>query len=122
MFITGQIAKLLSEAHKSHVTRVACLVHALTVPSSSFPLAARAPSLVGCGAVGKACKLVFSYGTESDPVVAATFLAKLTMTTTHTHVSAPPSFFKTPFMSIPIKVIANAFTGMPKKSAPHRDS
>ena len=94
MFCDGQIAELINEAHDSQVTRVACRVHALTVPTSSFPLAARAASLAGCGAVGKACKLAFSYGTESDPIVAATFLAKLTRTTPHTHTSHllhPPS-------------------------------
>ena len=86
MSSNGQIAELLTEAHDSQVTRVAYRAHALTVPKSSFPRAARATSLAGCGAVGEACKLVFSYGTESDPVVAATFLAKLTRTTPHTHV------------------------------------
>jgi hypothetical protein len=121
MFCDGQIAELLSDAHDSQVTRVACRVHALTVPTSSFPLVARAASLAGCGVVGKACKLVFSYGIESNPIVAATFLAKLTRTTPHTHVPSPPSSFKTPFVPIPIKAITDAFTGMPKKSAPHRD-
>jgi hypothetical protein len=71
--------------------------------------------------VGKACKLAFSFGTESDPIVVATFLAKLTRTTPHTHVPSPPSSFKTPFVPIPSKAITDAFTGMPKKSAPHRD-
>ncbi len=121
MFNNGQIAELLGEAHDSQVARVACRVHALTVPSSYFPLAARATSLAGCGTVGKACKLAFSHGTESDPVVAAAFLVKLTNTTPHTHVSAPPSSFKTPFVPIPIKAVADAFTGMPKKSATHRE-
>jgi hypothetical protein len=54
-------------------------------------------------------------------VVAATFLAKLTMMNPHSQVPVPTSTFKTPFVPIPIKAISEAFTGMPKKSAPHRD-
>ena len=122
MFRSGEITELIHEAHDSQVTRVACRVHALTVPTSSFPLAARAASLAGCGATGKACKLAFSYGIESDPVVTATFLAKLTRKIPHSHVPIPPSSFKTPFVPIPIKTISDAFTAMPKNSAPHRDS
>ena len=121
MFLDGQIGDLLREAHDSHVTRVACRVHALTQPSQSFPQTARAAALAGCGVVGKACRLAFSYGTESDPIVAATFLDKLTRTTPHSHVPMPPSSYKTVFVPIPIKGFTDAFTGMPKKSAPHRD-
>ncbi len=67
--------------------------------------------------------MAFSYGTESDPIVAATFLAKLTRTVPHTHVPMPPSSFKTAFLPVPIKAVTYAFThtGMPKKSAPHKD-
>jgi hypothetical protein len=54
MFNNGQIAELLNEAHDSQVTRVTCWVYALIVPTSTFPLVARATSLAGCGAVGKA--------------------------------------------------------------------
>jgi hypothetical protein len=59
MFNDGQIAELLNEARDSQVTREACRIHALTKPTSAFPLVARAASLVGCGVVGKACKLAF---------------------------------------------------------------
>jgi hypothetical protein len=54
MFLDGQIAELIHEAHESQVTRVACRVHALTQLAQSFPLTARAAALAGCGAVGKA--------------------------------------------------------------------
>ena len=33
----------------------------------------------------------------------------------------PPSSFKTAFLPVPIKAVTDAFTGMPKKSAPHID-
>ncbi len=106
----GQVDALLKEAHDSQVTIVACRVHALTQPSQSFPLTARADALTGCGAVGKACKLAFSYGTESNPDVARTFLAKLTRTVPHTHVPMPPATFKTAHVPIPIKAVTEAFT------------
>ncbi len=118
MFLDGQVAELIHEAHKSQVTRVTCRVHALTQPSQSFPLTTRAAALAGCGAVGKACKPTFSYGTESDPVVAASFLVKLTRTAPHTHVALPPSSYKIDFVPIPQKAITDTFTDMPKKSAP----
>ncbi len=54
-------------------------------------------------------------------MVAATFLAKLTRANLHTHVPAPPSTYKSTFVPIPLKAITYAFTGMPKKYAPHRD-
>jgi hypothetical protein len=88
MFNESHISELLGEAHDSHVTRVAYRIRTLTIPTSAFPLAARVASLAGCGSVGKAYKLAFSYGKESDPVVVATFLAKLSRTTSQTHV--PP--------------------------------
>ena len=66
--------------------------------------------------------LAFSYGTEFDPIIAASISAKLTRTTPHTHVSPPPSSYKaTLFVPIPIKAVTDVFTGMPKKSARHRD-
>jgi hypothetical protein len=65
--------------------------------------------------------LAFSYGTESDPIVAATFLAKLTRSTLYQHVQAPPSTYKSAFVPISLKAVIDAFTRMPKKSAPHRE-
>jgi hypothetical protein len=121
MSIDGQTRDLLREAHDSHVARVACRVHALTKPPQTFPQTARSVALAWCGAVGKACKTGFSYGTESDPIVATTFLTKLTRTKPHTYVSMPPSSFKTAFIPIPIKAVTYAFTDMPKKSASHKD-
>ena len=121
MFNDGRVADLIKEAHDSQVTRVTRRIHDSTQPSTSFPKTARAASLAGGGAVGKACQLAFSYGTERDPAVAATFLAKLTRSTLHTHVPAPPTAYKTAFVPIPLKTVTDAFTGMPKKSAPHRD-
>ncbi len=121
MLLEGHVNAQLRETHNSQVTRVACRVQAITQPSQSFSLTTRAASLASCGAVGKACKLAFSYGTESDPDVARTFLAKLTRIVPHTHAPMPPTTYKTTRLPIPIKAVTDAFTGMTKKSAPHRD-
>ena len=71
--------------------------------------------------MGRACKLAFSYGLESDPSVAAKFLDKLTLGTKHAHIQAYVPRIKPPRNSISLKAVTNAFSGMPKKSAAHRD-
>jgi hypothetical protein len=89
MLLVGKVAELINEAHESQVKRVACRVHALTKPARSFSMTAKAATLAGCGAIGKACELAFFYGTESDPKVASTFLAKITKSILHEHVPVP---------------------------------
>jgi hypothetical protein len=121
LFMDGQIEDILIEAHDSQVTRVACHIHALTQPPQTFPRTAKAAALAWSGVVGKACRLAFSYGTESDPIVATTFLTKLTRTIPHTHVPLPSPSYKTAFVPIPIKAVIETFACMPKKSAPHID-
>jgi hypothetical protein len=121
MLTSGKIVELINDAHDSQVTRVARRIHDITQPQCTFPLTTRAASLAGCGAVGKACQLAFSYGYESDPAVATTFLAKITRATLHTHVPPPPLTYSSAFVPIPLKAVTDAFTGIPKKSAPHRD-
>jgi hypothetical protein len=73
MLVEGKVAELIEAAHDSQVKRVARRIHDITKPTVSFTQAARAATLAGCGVVGKACKITFSYGIESDPTVAATF-------------------------------------------------
>jgi hypothetical protein len=58
---------------------------------------------------------------ESDPAVAAKFLAKLTLGTKHSHIEAYIPKIKPPRNCIPLKVVTDAFSGMPKISAAHRD-
>jgi hypothetical protein len=89
-FNEGMIAKLIAEAHDSQVKRIARRVHDITVPTVSFSQAARAATLGGCGAVGKACKIAFSYGTENNPIVAANFLGQTdTVNDAHARPSTP---------------------------------
>jgi hypothetical protein len=66
-------------------------------------------------------QVAFSYGHESNPVVAIAFLSELTTATPHAYVPPLPSTYKTKFMHIPVKAMFDAFKGMPKKFAPYRD-
>ena len=59
--------------------RVASALANASAPKSSFSKTARVAILARAGAVGRVCMLAFSYGLESDPVVAAEFFAKLTL-------------------------------------------
>ncbi len=68
-----------------------------------------------------ACKVAFSYGLETDPEVAAKFLKNLTLQTRHIHIPPHPSNFKPAKNQIHAKAVAEAFSGMPKKSATHID-
>jgi hypothetical protein len=56
---------------------------------------ARGVILAGAREVGRAYKVAFTYMRETDPVVAAKFLKKLTLQTRHAHIDAPHiTFFK----------------------------
>ena len=71
--------------------------------------------------MGRACKLAFSYGLESDPTVAAKFLSKLTLKKKHDHIQEYVAKVKPTGNRIPLKAFTDSFSGMPKKSAAHRD-
>jgi hypothetical protein len=68
--------------------------------------------------VGRALKLAFSHGLENDHEIAAKLLANLAMGARHSHIV---SYVKPPKNCNPLKAITDAFSGMPKKSAAHRD-
>jgi hypothetical protein len=65
MLMDGRVAELIEEANDSRVKRVARMIHDVTKPTITFTQATRVATLASCGAVGKACKIAFSYGTES---------------------------------------------------------
>ena len=73
------------------------------------------------GAAGRARKLAFSYALESDPGVAAEFLAKLTLQQKHSQIPMYESKVELKPNSTPLKSAKDAFSCMPKKSADHRD-
>ena len=69
---------LLSEVHEAQAGRVAkhTLATSISASTTIFSKKTMAAILAGAGAVGRACKLAFSYGLETDPEIAAKFLAK----------------------------------------------
>jgi len=119
----GKIAILLSEAHEVRTGRVAKLTKAASVSASTttFSKTTRATILAGAGAVGRASKLAFSYGLETDPGIAAEFLAKRALGARHFDIVAHVPKVKPPMNCIPLKAVNDAFLCMPKKSATHRD-
>ena len=119
----GEITTLLCEAHEAQTGRIAKQTKANSIPTStsSFSKTARAAILAGAGSVGRACKIAFSYGLESDPGIAAEFMAKLALTKKHGHILEHVPKGIPPVNCIPLKEVADAFYGMPKKSAALRD-
>jgi hypothetical protein len=119
----GKISVMLTKAHEAQAGRVAKLTKATSTSASTtaFSKTARAVILAGAGAVGRACKLAFSYGLESDPGIAAKFLAKLTLGVRHSHNEAHIPSVKPPRNCIPLKATMDSFSGMPKKLEAHRD-
>ncbi len=73
------------------------------------------------GEVGRAYKVTFSYGLKQDPVVAARFISELTLKQRHAHIQPYIPKIKPAINSLPLKAVTDAFSGMPKKSARHRD-
>ena len=87
----------------------------------SFTNNARAAILAGGGEVGRACKVAFTFGLETDPDVAAKFLKKLTLQARHSHITTHSSILKPAKNQITAKAVWEAFSGMPKKFVAHRD-
>ncbi len=115
------VACLIQEAHDSHLSRLARQAASASESVTTFSKAAKAVALAGVGEVGRSCKAVFTYGLETDPEVAACFLAKLTLQQRHAHIVVHVSTVKPSSNKVPLKAITEAFAGMPKKSVAHRD-
>ncbi len=71
--------------------------------------------------MGRACKVAFTYGLETDPDVAAKFMKKLTLHARHPHIAPHTSTIKPAKNLISSKALTDAFSGMPKQSDAHRD-
>jgi len=117
----GDVAGLIYEAHEAQTERVWGRIVVASTQSHSFSKTARAATLAGAGELSRACKVAFTYGIETDPEVAASFLAKLTLRSRHSHVPLHPSSLKLAKNSIPLTAVADAFSKMPKKAAARRD-
>jgi len=117
----GDLLSLLKEAHEVHTVRDTNALAEATAPKTSFSKTVRATILSKAGAVGRAFKHVFSYGMEYDPVIAADFLAKLTLHHQDSQIPIYDSKVVPRSNCIPLKAGTNAFSGMPKNSAADRD-
>ncbi len=96
----------------------------MTAASATFaalPLTAKVAALAGASALGRVCKLAFSCGLEKNPLVADRILAKLSLETRHAHVTPYTGKIKPSANHISLKHATDAFSGMPKKYATHRD-
>ena len=109
----GDITTLLQVAHEAQTGRVTKSTKASSIPSSStsFSKTSRATILDGAGAVGRACKLE----------VASKLISKLTLKARHAHIPVYVPKVKPLPNRIPLKVVIDAFSGMPKKLAAHMD-
>ena len=87
----------------------------------SFSKTAMAAILAGAGEVGRACKVAFTFGLDTDPEVGAKFMKKLALQARHNHITPHSSTFKPMKNLIPAKAVSEAFSGMPKKSTAHKD-
>ena len=70
--------------------RVNARVLAASEDTVSLSKTARAAILAGVGEVGRACKVAFNFGLETDPEVAAKFLKKRTLQARHNHITLTP--------------------------------
>ena len=87
----------------------------------TFSKTARAAIRASVGEAGRAFKVAFTYGLETDPVVAAKFLKKLALHARHLHITPHTSTLKPAKNLISLKAITNSFSEMPKQSSSHRD-
>jgi len=90
--------------------------------SVTFSKTARAAILAGAWEVGGACKVAFTYGLETDPVVSSKFLNKPALHGRHPHIVPNTSNLKPAKNHISLKDVTYSFSGMPKQSASHKDN
>ncbi len=121
MLASGNVAGLLNKSHEAQTARALKSVESSSSQPLSFSKTARAAALASAGEVGRACKIAFTYGIESDPVVASKFLAKLILPARHSHIAPHTPTIRLAKNCISVKKVTEAFTRMPKKSAAQRD-
>ena len=78
LLMEGKVFTLLTDSHEAQIERASSAMNSASSDPISFSKTARAAILSGSGEVGRACKVTFTCGLETNPSIAATFLAKLT--------------------------------------------
>jgi hypothetical protein len=79
LLLAGDIHRLILDSHEAQADRILSSINSASTDTPTFSKTARAAILAGVGQVGRACKVAFTYGLETDPDVAAKFLKKLTL-------------------------------------------
>jgi hypothetical protein len=113
--------RLIMDSHEVQADRILSSINSASTDTPTFSKTARAAILAGVGQVGRACDVAFTYGLETDPDGAAKFLKKLTLQARHPHIAPHTSTIKPTKNLISSKALTDAFSGMPKQSAAHRD-
>ncbi len=121
MMSSGDVAGLLRKAHDAQTERVAKATAAASAIPVTFSKTSEAAALAAVGEAGRACKVAFTYGMETDPEVAAKVLSRLNRSERHTHITPHVSTVIPAKDRIHVLAVTEAFTRMPKKSAAHRD-
>jgi hypothetical protein len=87
LYKSSEVLRLLSESHEAQTDRATSALNTASSDSVTFSKTAIVAILAGVGEVGRACKVAFTYGIETDPSVAAKFLKKLTLQARHPHIT-----------------------------------
>jgi hypothetical protein len=94
MLASGDVSRLITDSHEAHNNRIAAAVNVASTDTINFSKIVMAAILADAGEVGRACKVAFTYGLETDDEVAARFLKELTLQSCHGHIAPHTSYFK----------------------------
>jgi hypothetical protein len=70
LFQEGEISRLINESYDAQSERVSAAMNSVSTETVVFSKTARAALLARDGEVGRAYKMAFTYGLETDPVIA----------------------------------------------------
>jgi hypothetical protein len=105
--------------HETHTERISRDIRSVSNSPCNFLKFARAAALAGLArAVGRAYKIAFTYGMESNSEGAPKFWGALTLQKRHAHITLFVPIIKPAKNHFPLQAaVAEAFTRMPKKNS-----
>jgi hypothetical protein len=110
LYETGDIGRLLTDFYEAQTDRVIPRVLGALEDTVPFSKTTRVAILAGAGEAGRACKVAFTFGLETDPEVVAKFLKKLTLQARHIHITPHSSTVKPAKNLISAKAVSEAFS------------
>jgi hypothetical protein len=120
LFQAGEISRLINDSHDAQTDRVSATINSTSTDTVVSSKTARAALLAGVGEVGRASKVAFTHGLETNPLMAAEFLKTLTLQSRHASIAPHTSCLKPAKNLIPLNAVTDAFTRMPKPSVAHK--